>query len=203
MIAEMTAEQIEQVLGSEFVGLLGCHAGGETYVVPITYAYREGSVYGHSAEGRKVRMMRENAEVCFEVDHLDNLSTWQSVIGWGTYEELHGEDRRRKPCISCWNGSLPTRRAPPVVPRTRTLAQWDTAAVTQPWSTGSACARRPDVTRGLTRPRRPLGGRGCDAYTDVRGCGPRLNVLGSGQGVGFPPGPELPHRELVDRWIGH
>lgn len=33
-------------------------------------------------------MMRQNPSVCFEVDHMENLANWRSVILWGTYEEL-------------------------------------------------------------------------------------------------------------------
>jgi nitroimidazol reductase NimA-like FMN-containing flavoprotein (pyridoxamine 5'-phosphate oxidase superfamily) len=40
----------------------------------------------------KIRMLRVNPEVCFEVDHVDSLSNWQSVIAWGRFEELEGEE---------------------------------------------------------------------------------------------------------------
>lgn len=40
----------------------------------------------------KVRMMRQNPQVCFEVDQMDNLANWRSVILWGRFEELHGAD---------------------------------------------------------------------------------------------------------------
>ena len=68
------------------------HADGRTYVVPVTYAYEAGCVYAHSTLGMKVRMMRQNPEVCFEVEQVDGLSTWQSVIAWGRFEELEGEE---------------------------------------------------------------------------------------------------------------
>jgi nitroimidazol reductase NimA-like FMN-containing flavoprotein (pyridoxamine 5'-phosphate oxidase superfamily) len=90
MIGELSPEQIEQVLLHEVVGRIGCHAEGKVYVVPISYAYRDGAVYGHSLEGRKVQMMRKNAAVCFEVDHMQDLGTWQSVIAQARYEELTG-----------------------------------------------------------------------------------------------------------------
>jgi uncharacterized protein len=35
-------------------------------------------------------MMRRNPEVCFEVDRVEDLVNWDSVIGWGTYEERYG-----------------------------------------------------------------------------------------------------------------
>ncbi|MEI8254864.1 MAG: pyridoxamine 5'-phosphate oxidase family protein [Deltaproteobacteria bacterium] len=95
MLGELNIEQIERVLHSEVIGRIGCHAGGRTYVVPVTYAYDGTHVYAHSAVGLKVRMMRENPAVCFEVDHMENMANWQSVIARGTFEELHGDDAMR------------------------------------------------------------------------------------------------------------
>jgi hypothetical protein len=73
------------------VGRIGCHAGGRTYVVPITYVYDGNYVYGHTGPGLKVEMMRANPEVCFEVDAIQDPAHWQSVIAQGHYEELIGE----------------------------------------------------------------------------------------------------------------
>jgi hypothetical protein len=86
-----SSEQIEQVLRSEVIGRIGCHANGQTYVVPITYAYDGERIICHSSLGMKIQMMRSNPEVCFEVEQVDNLANWRSVIAWGKYEELHGE----------------------------------------------------------------------------------------------------------------
>ena len=36
--------------------------------------------------------MRTNPQVCFEVERVDDLTTWRSVIAWGSYEELTGDD---------------------------------------------------------------------------------------------------------------
>ena len=36
-------------------------------------------------------MMRSNPRVCFEVDHVDDLANWSSVIAYGGYQELAGE----------------------------------------------------------------------------------------------------------------
>lgn len=95
MLGTLSREQIERVLLREVVGRIGCHGDGRTYIVPITYAYDGGHVYGHSAEGKKIRMMRADPHVCFEVDHMDDMAHWQSVIAWGVYEELHGADAAR------------------------------------------------------------------------------------------------------------
>jgi nitroimidazol reductase NimA-like FMN-containing flavoprotein (pyridoxamine 5'-phosphate oxidase superfamily) len=92
MLGELTPEQINAVLFNEVVGRIGCHGEGRTYVVPITYVFDGEAVYAHSAEGLKIRMMRANPEVCFEVDQRENLANWRSVVAWGVYEELHGKE---------------------------------------------------------------------------------------------------------------
>ena len=35
--------------------------------------------------------MRQNPSVCFEVDHVEDLVNWYSVVCRGEYEELYGE----------------------------------------------------------------------------------------------------------------
>lgn len=91
MLGEMTGEEIERVLHGQLVGRLGIHHGGRTLVVPVSYVYDGNAVYVHSYEGEKLKMMRANPEVCFEVDHVVRLAQWSSVITWGRYEELTGD----------------------------------------------------------------------------------------------------------------
>lgn len=86
---------IERVLKSAILGRIGMHVAGRTYVVPITYAYDGTSVYCHSNDGLKLRMMREHSLVCFEVDRMRDLVNWESVIAWGNYEELSGDEALR------------------------------------------------------------------------------------------------------------
>jgi len=95
MLGQLSPEEIEELLRSEFVGRLGCDDEGRMYIVPIAYVYDDGAIVGHSTEGRKVRAMRENPNVCFEVDKIDDLSNWRSVIAWGRFEELRGAEADR------------------------------------------------------------------------------------------------------------
>jgi len=91
MLGILTDEQIKHVLKTQTVGRIGCYATNEIYVVPVTYAYHAGYIYAHSKEGRKVQMMRINPTVCFQVDAMENMANWRSVITWGEYEELRSE----------------------------------------------------------------------------------------------------------------
>jgi len=92
VIEELDRTHTELLLKTHHIGRIGCHANGRTYVVPVTFAYEDGYIHGHSREGMKVQMMRENPEVCFEVDDIHDFDDWRSVVAWGTFEELSGPD---------------------------------------------------------------------------------------------------------------
>lgn len=87
MIEELDRAQIDDLLNAQVVGRVGCHADGVTYVVPVIYAYDGEAFYVYTVEGRKVRMMRTNPAICFEVDEYERGS-WRSAIVQGRYEEL-------------------------------------------------------------------------------------------------------------------
>jgi uncharacterized protein len=95
VLGELSSTQIDHLLRTQTFGHLACHADNRTYVIPIFYVYDGKFIYAFSREGLKVDMMRKNPEVCFQVDHLNNMSNWRSVVAWGTYEELHGEEASR------------------------------------------------------------------------------------------------------------
>lgn len=93
MLGELDDGQIEDLLRTEVIARIGCIGdGGGVYVVPVTYVYDGTYVYGHAMDGAKLRAMRANPQVCVEVEHVDDLSNWRSVIAWGTFEECQGED---------------------------------------------------------------------------------------------------------------
>ncbi|HEY7094427.1 MAG TPA: pyridoxamine 5'-phosphate oxidase family protein [Ktedonobacterales bacterium] len=88
MLGTLNRTQIDQVLRSEVVGHLGCFHEGRIYVVPVSYVYDGECIYGHAADGMKLRMLRANPQVCFQVERIENLANWVSVIVWGEFEEL-------------------------------------------------------------------------------------------------------------------
>jgi nitroimidazol reductase NimA-like FMN-containing flavoprotein (pyridoxamine 5'-phosphate oxidase superfamily) len=88
MLEELNNNQIELLLRSEVIGRIGCYADNRVYVVPVSYAYDGTYIYAHSKEGMKIIMMRKNPIVCFEIDRMENMANWQSVIATGTFEEL-------------------------------------------------------------------------------------------------------------------
>ncbi len=94
MLGELDDAQIEDVLGKAVIGRIGCISDGRPYVVPVVYAYDHGCVYGHSIAGKKLAAMRENPQVCFEVECVEDLQRWQSVIASGVFEDLDDHEQR-------------------------------------------------------------------------------------------------------------
>lgn len=91
-LGSLNHDEIDHLLRTEIVGRIGCHADGTTYVVPVTYVYAHGCIYGLLSAGMTLRLLRANPEVCFEVEHIDDMTNWQSVIAWGQFEELDGAE---------------------------------------------------------------------------------------------------------------
>jgi len=95
MLGTLTDKEVEDLLSREHLARIGCHAEGRIYVVPTAYVYDGEFVYAHSGDGLKIRTMRANPVVCFEVEDIANLGHWSSVIAWGSYEELGGANEAR------------------------------------------------------------------------------------------------------------
>ena len=94
MLGTLNTQQIEELLQHQIVGRIGCHADGETYVVPISYAYDGKYIYCHTHEGKKTGILRKNPKVCFEVDDLKDMSNWKSVVVQGEFKEIKDRNAR-------------------------------------------------------------------------------------------------------------
>jgi nitroimidazol reductase NimA-like FMN-containing flavoprotein (pyridoxamine 5'-phosphate oxidase superfamily) len=107
MFKKLNDKQIEKVISENILGRLGCHADGETYVVPISYAYDGKFIYFRSLEGLKLSMMRKNPKVCFQIDTIKDMADWESVIVSGTFEELTNEKDRNTALDKLMSRPLP------------------------------------------------------------------------------------------------
>jgi nitroimidazol reductase NimA-like FMN-containing flavoprotein (pyridoxamine 5'-phosphate oxidase superfamily) len=106
MIHELHPDAIEAVLHRHHVGRLACVVAGEPYLVPITYSYRDGVLYGHTLPGQKLDALRAEPRVAFEVDERWETDTWRSVVVRGVFEELTAETER-KAALAALRGAYP------------------------------------------------------------------------------------------------
>lgn len=86
--------EMEKMLKSAEVGRMGLCSGLKPYIIPLNFLYHKGKIVFHCAwEGRKLMIIKENPNCCFEVDafvgevsdhhetrcHLD----YDSVLAYG------------------------------------------------------------------------------------------------------------------------
>ena len=91
MVGALEKEQIENILQSQAICRLACSHNGKPYVVPITYVYDGEFVYGQTTIGKKLRICRKNPFVCLQMDIINSMVHWQSVLVYGKFEELSKE----------------------------------------------------------------------------------------------------------------
>ena len=90
MLGTLNEAQINNVLSSQVLGRMACTNGKQPYIVPVTYTYDGKYIYGQTNEGTKLRTLRKNPNVCFEVDMMTDMANWQCVLVYGRFEELKG-----------------------------------------------------------------------------------------------------------------
>lgn len=94
MTGQLNDAQMDHVLTSQLIGRIGCGTDDRHYIFPVTYVFHAGYIYIHSKEGLKLKLLRENPNVCFQVDDIENMTHWRSVLVWGKYEELKKEEEQ-------------------------------------------------------------------------------------------------------------
>ncbi len=92
MIGKLDTNQINNMLCSQSIGRLACTDGEQPYIVPISFTYDGVYIYGQTNMGKKLKIIRKNPSVCFEVDHMMDMRNWQSVVIYGEFEELKNKD---------------------------------------------------------------------------------------------------------------
>jgi nitroimidazol reductase NimA-like FMN-containing flavoprotein (pyridoxamine 5'-phosphate oxidase superfamily) len=87
--------EIEAIITGATVCRLAMCSGDRPYVVPLSFGYKDNTLYLHTAmEGKKLDVLEENSRVCFEMDEDHGVEkrgdhAWEfavkyrSVVGFG------------------------------------------------------------------------------------------------------------------------
>lgn len=92
MHKELTKSEITGILQSQNICRLGCTDGKHPYVIPITYFFDGKHIYCQSEEGKKIKLMRKNPNVCLQIDIVNSMRSYKSIIIYGKFEELKNEE---------------------------------------------------------------------------------------------------------------
>ena len=84
----MGSKESQSLLQQVGYGHLGCALEGRPYVVPIQYYLEDSTIYIFTTEGQKTQYMDANPSVCLQVEDVQDLLHWRSVVVTGRAERL-------------------------------------------------------------------------------------------------------------------
>ena len=91
-IRELTREECDAVLARGTVGRLAYARERRVDIEPLHYVYADGWVYGRTAHGAKMEAMGyEWWPVAFEVDEVEGVFQWRSVVVHGGFYPMTEE----------------------------------------------------------------------------------------------------------------
>ena len=85
---ELRRDECERVLARNSVGRLAFTFKDRVDIHPIHYAYDDGWLYGRIDPGEKFSTIKHNRWVAFEVDEVDGVFDWRSVVVRGAFYRL-------------------------------------------------------------------------------------------------------------------
>lgn len=92
---ELSKSESLRLLKENTIGHLGCRSGRQLLVIPTFYIADNEAIYSHSQKGKKIKLMERDPRVCFQTEKVADTFNWKSVIVWGKYEQLHGDEATR------------------------------------------------------------------------------------------------------------
>ncbi len=77
---ELSREESEAILTRNHVGRVAFSYHDHVDIEPIHYVHTDGWIYGRTTHGTKLRTLAHNRWLAFEVDEIDALFDWRSVV---------------------------------------------------------------------------------------------------------------------------
>jgi nitroimidazol reductase NimA-like FMN-containing flavoprotein (pyridoxamine 5'-phosphate oxidase superfamily) len=82
-ITPLARERIEEILARNNVGRIAFSVHDRVDIEPINYVFTHGWIYGRTSQGTKLQAISTNRWVAFEVDEVEGLFQWRSVVVHG------------------------------------------------------------------------------------------------------------------------
>ena len=82
----LTAAQCRALLASQHLGRMAFTFRDRVDIEPVHYVYRDGWIWGRTQHGTKVNILAHHPWVAFQVDHVEALFSWRSVVVRGRME---------------------------------------------------------------------------------------------------------------------
>jgi nitroimidazol reductase NimA-like FMN-containing flavoprotein (pyridoxamine 5'-phosphate oxidase superfamily) len=86
---DLPRDEIDEMLLCNNVGRLAFSFHDRVDVQPINYVYERGWLYGRTSEGNKIASLTQNQWVAFEIDEVNGVFDWKSIVIHGSFWILH------------------------------------------------------------------------------------------------------------------
>jgi uncharacterized protein len=92
VIRHLDRGEIDEILARNHVGRIAYARDNRIDIEPIHYVYSDGWIYGRTSQGTKVEMTGGGWwPVAFEVDEIDAMFEWRSVVVHGGFYVIPSE----------------------------------------------------------------------------------------------------------------
>lgn len=87
-ITEMTPEACQALLKRHYVGRIAYCSHDRVDIAPIHYVYSDGWLFARTSHGQKMNALAHAPWPAFEVDEVDDVFDWRSVVVHGTLHTM-------------------------------------------------------------------------------------------------------------------
>jgi nitroimidazol reductase NimA-like FMN-containing flavoprotein (pyridoxamine 5'-phosphate oxidase superfamily) len=94
-IRELSRDEIEETITRNRVGRLAFSFHDRVDIQPIHYIYERGWLYGRTSEGEKIYTLKHNQWIAFEIDEVNDLFDWRSIVIRGSFWMIHPQGNPR------------------------------------------------------------------------------------------------------------
>ena len=83
---------IDKILSTSDICRIAVMDGNRPYIVPLNYGNKGRTLYFHSSKfGKKIDLLKQNNQVCFEIESPSELIKNENACDWGTkYRSIIG-----------------------------------------------------------------------------------------------------------------
>jgi hypothetical protein len=88
---DLRPKECIDLLNNNYIGHLAYISEGKPFTVPITYYYdQKDSILAYASEGHKIEAMRKNTAVSLQVEEINGVKDWISILVHGEFKEITG-----------------------------------------------------------------------------------------------------------------
>jgi uncharacterized protein len=113
---KLSPEECHTILARNHFGRLAHSLFDHVGVEPLTYVYRDNAIWGRTGPGVKTRVLERNPRVVFQVDEVEAMFRWRSVVARGEFDMLSASGSEAR--LRAWRDALDAVRQ--VLPETFT-----------------------------------------------------------------------------------